>query len=106
MTNSNSIPEKLFTVKATFKDGRTTNGSSSYLIYKGEYNVTKEYAQATCDDCNRQWGNKITFEVVESSPEILPSGYTKEQEEQMLSAEEERRRNVEDFHRMGNEDRI
>lgn len=37
---------------------------------------------------------------------ILPSGYTKEQEEQMLSAEEEQRRNVEDFHRTGNEDRI
>lgn len=94
--------EKLFTVKGTRKDG----AFSPYLIYDGKYNVTKEYAEATCRDCNRQWGNDITFEVVESSPEILPSGYTKEQEEQMLSAEEEQKRNVEDFDRTGNEDRI
>jgi hypothetical protein len=54
--------EKLFTVKGTYKDGSIP----PYLIYKGEYNVTKEYAQATSDDCNARWGDRILFEVVDS----------------------------------------
>lgn len=51
---------KTYSVKATPKDG-----SETYFIYNGKQFTDKEIAEVECKGCNKYWGERIVFTVIE-----------------------------------------
>ncbi len=54
-----------YSVKGTYKDGSL----APYLIYDGWVTTEKDIAVLNCDSCNKQWGDRILFELIINEPE-------------------------------------
>jgi hypothetical protein len=60
MTEQKNKTATAYRIKATPKDGTP-------VYYKYEKIHSLSVAQNICDDCNRLWGERIVYEVIEVS---------------------------------------
>lgn len=68
---------------------------------------TENIKEVTCPLCLDKNTNSDFWFYKNGTPvNFKQNSYTKEQEEMMMSEEENKKRIMEDFHRIGNEDRI
>jgi len=77
---SRNIKPITYAVRATRKETNET-----WFIYKDWTTSSKEHAESEARDCNRIWGNEISYEVIELSDELNnPLSTTKEEKEEVI----------------------
>ncbi len=55
-----------YSIKGTPNGKNVEDGSESYLILKGRQFTDKEIAETECNACNKYWGHRILYEVIEN----------------------------------------